>query len=166
MVFGWCFLRDNWSESLFKRDWLVLCLVLNQAVVGLNRINSVSEIFTGDHLRRTLFLARAALGIVHQGMLPVLCVCSSNRAGVPILEWINKGEGWPCLECRVRLVWWNTLDGCSEGCSFGQNSLNISPHWVPFLCWANCMKLVWETPKISLTGITFLFSSCSLRKPF
>lgn len=104
-VVGWCFLRDTWSESVFERDWLVLYLALNKAVVGLNRIDSVSKTFTGNHLRKTLFLARAALGIVHQGTLPVLCVCSSNSAGVSILEWINKGEGWPCLEREAKLVW-------------------------------------------------------------
>lgn len=121
-------------------------------MVRLNRIYCVSIMFTGlrEHLWKTLFLARAALGTVHQGMFPVLCICSSNSAGVSILEWINKGEGWPYLELERDWCDVNTLDGCSEGCSFEQNSFNISPHWVSFLCWANCMKLVWETPKICL----------------
>lgn len=131
MVFGWCFLRDTWSESVFERDWLVLYLALNKTVVGLNRIDSVSKTFTGEYLRKILFLARAALGIVQQGTLPVLCVCSSVSAGVPISEWINKGEGWPCLERGAKLVWLNAPGGCCEGCSFGQNSLNISPPKCP-----------------------------------
>lgn len=125
MAFGWFFLRDNWPESLFRRDWLVFYLVLNKAVVGLDRINSVSKVFTG--LRKTLFLARATLGILHQGMLPVLCVCSSNSAGVSILEWINKGKGWSCLECKVSCCDVNALDGCSEECPLNR-TVWISPH--------------------------------------
>lgn len=147
MVFGWCFLRDNWSESLLKRDWLLFYLVPNKAVVGLNRMDSVSTMVTGEHLQKTPLLARAALGIVHRGTWPVLCVCSSNSAGASVWGWVYKGDAelasnWSEVGVMMWALWMVVLKGAPFNRTVWLSPLSECPSYAELTVWNWFEKLL------------------------